>query len=93
MTDPADFDLTQTRNQASVIVSSASADAMSVQAGRRLSWLEGVLMDKLIELGELMASTLDALEYGQQRVREMRDLAETDRIDYLEAMDRLDRGD
>ena len=90
MTDPADFDLTQTRNQASVIVSSASADAMSVQAGRRLSWLEGVLMDKLIELGELMASTLDALEYERSEAAQDRDDA---RYDYLDAMDRLDRGD
>lgn len=90
MTDPADFDLTQTRNQAFVIVSSASTDAISVQAGRRLSWLEGVLMDKLIELGELMASTLDALEYERSEAAQDRDDA---RYDYLDAMDRLDRGD
>ncbi len=90
MTDPVDFDLTKTRNQASVIVSGAEADAMSVQAGRRLSWLENILMDRIIGLGELMASTLDALEYERSSAAQDRDDA---RYDYLDAMERLDRGD
>lgn len=57
-----DFDVAQARIQAATLVADGAEGMEGVRAGRRLTWLEGFLLDKLIALAELTATALDTLE-------------------------------